>query len=1094
MSYKFQRIAIVNRGEAAMRFIHAVREFNQEQGTSLRTIGLFTEPDRHAMFVREADEAVLLGPAQTIDPSTQQAKSSYVDYARLGRALAKARAEAVWAGWGFVAEHAEFADLCRELGIVFIGPDGDVMRLLGDKITSKLLAERAHLPVAPWSGGPVETLDEAGHHAQRLGYPLLIKATAGGGGRGIRRVDSVSELPQAFEGARSEAFKAFGDPTVFMEQLVEGARHVEVQIIADHFGTTWAAGVRDCTIQRRHQKILEEAPSPALSAEQDQALRQAAVRLSQAAGYHNAGTVEFLYEPESQRFSFMEMNTRLQVEHPVTECTTGLDLVKLQIHVARGGRLEGEPPRTRGHAIEVRLNAEDPDNNFAPAPGAIERFKTPTGPGLRIDTGVAVGDAVPPEFDSMIAKIIAFGQNRNEALARLQRALRESVVVIKGGASNKAFLLELLGRAEVKSGDVDIGWLDRLAANGEHLSRSYADVALVQAAIEAYDAELAVEQKQFYASALRGRPHVRSEVGRTVELRYRGHSYTLQVYRLGPQQYRVEADGSRLDVHIDRLGPFEYWLTGLDRRFHVVSIVQGHSYRIEVDGVSHRVDRDEGGLIHAPAPAVVVSIAVKPGDTVSMGDRLAVLEAMKMEMQVVAPFSGRVRQVLTIPNVQVGAGTPLVQMEPTEGDDAKAATERAVLGASFAANRPEEPASSRSRRNLRELRQLMLGYDVDPKDTARILGEGCPRGETPEESDEIRRGEDEILSIFVDRCSLFQRQPEVDGSTGGEAPSSEVYLFSYLRMLETQGEKLPATFVDALRRVLAHYGVETLDRSAALEESLLWIYKSHQRVGQQITTILAVLERCLERVGTLSPPLAGEESLRTLLDRMISVTRGLFPAVSDLAREVRYRCFDQPLFSQARKQIYAKMEDHLAYLAADLQGADRDERVRELVECPQPLVRLLCGRFAAADRSLRALMLEVMTRRYYRIQKLLNFRSLARDGQCYVSAEYDEKGKRVHLFAAYSEISGLAETAQAMLPWIKDVPADHDVVLDYYLWHPGLPGDAESDAAGSPLPAQPSRLSALPAAPGRGRRRSRQGPGPGRRAAFHLSPVRRKHL
>ena len=527
MSYEFQRVAIVNRGEAAMRFIHAVREFNQEQGTSLRTIGLFTEPDRHAMFVREADEAVLLGPAQVIDPSTQQPKSSYVDYARLGRALAKARADAVWVGWGFVAEHAEFADLCRELGIVFIGPDGDVMRLLGDKITSKLLAEQAHLPVAPWSGGPVETLDEAGHHAQRLGYPLLIKATAGGGGRGIRRVDSASELPKAFEGARSEAFKAFGDPTVFMEQLVEGARHVEVQIIADHFGTTWAAGVRDCTIQRRHQKILEEAPSPALSPEQDQELRQAAVRLSQAAGYHNAGTVEFLYEPESQRFSFMEMNTRLQVEHPVTECTTGLDLVKLQIHVARGGRLEGEPPRTTGHAIEVRLNAEDPDNNFAPAPGAIERFKTPTGPGLRIDTGVAVGDAVPPEFDSMIAKIIAFGQNRNEALARLQRALRESVVVIKGGASNKAFLLELLGRAEVKSGQVDIGWLDRLAANGEHLSKSYADVALVQAAIEAYDAELAVEQKQFYASALRGRPHVRSEVGRTVELRYRGHSYTL---------------------------------------------------------------------------------------------------------------------------------------------------------------------------------------------------------------------------------------------------------------------------------------------------------------------------------------------------------------------------------------------------------------------------------------------------------------------------------------------------------------------------------------------------------------------------------------
>ena len=613
MEHEFQRVAIVNRGEAAMRFIHAARDFNQEHGTSLRTIALFTEPDRHSMFVREADEAVCLGPAQVLDPNTQQLKSSYVDYGRLERALAAARADAVWVGWGFVAEHAAFADLCRELGIVFIGPDGDVMRRVGDKIASKRLAEQAQIPVTPWSNGPVETLDDALGHAERLGYPLLIKATAGGGGHGIRLVRSADQLPQAFASARAEAFKAFGDPTVFLEQLVQGARHVEVQIIADHYGTTWAAGVRDCTIQRRHQKILEEAPSPALSPEQDQALREAAVRLSQATGYHNAGTVEFLYEPEINRFSFMEMNTRLQVEHPVTECTTGLDLVKLQIHVARGGRLEGEPPRTTGHAIEVRLNAEDPDNGFAPAPGAIERFRILPGPGVRIDTGVAEGDAIPSEFDSMIAKIIAYGKNRKEALSRLQRALRESVVVIKGGASNKAFLLELLSRPEVQSGEVHNGWLDHLAATGEHLSRRYADVALVQAAIEAYDAQLAVEQTQFYASAVRGRPQVRSEVGRTAELRYRGHCYSPKTYRLGPQRYRVEVNGARIDAQIDRLGQFECWLTVFGRRFRIVSVVQGLSYRIEVDGVSHRIDRDDGGVVHAPAPAVVVSIARQAG-------------------------------------------------------------------------------------------------------------------------------------------------------------------------------------------------------------------------------------------------------------------------------------------------------------------------------------------------------------------------------------------------------------------------------------------------------------------------------------------------
>ena len=452
MQNHFQRVAIVNRGEAAMRFIHAAREFRQEHNVPLRTIALFTEPDRQAMFVREADEAVSLGAAQFIDPETRRPKSSYLDYSRLAEALASAHADAVWVGWGFVAEHAAFADLCQEMGIVFIGPPGDVMRRLGDKISAKRLAEQSRVPVVPWSGGPIETLSDAYSHAERLGFPILIKATAGGGGRGIRRVHAADELSRCFETARSEAFKAFGDPTVFIERAVRGARHVEVQIIADCHGTTWAVGVRDCTIQRRHQKVLEEAPSPALSSQEDEELREAAVRLSNTARYCNAGTVEFLCEPESHRFWFMEVNTRLQVEHPVTECTTSLDLVKLQIQVAQGGRLEGDCPPCVGHAVEVRLNAEDPENGFAAAPGAIEYFRVATGPGVRVDTGVAEGESIPAEFDSMIAKVIGFGRTRKEALSRLTRALQDSTIVIRGGTSNKAFLLEMLSRPEVQEG------------------------------------------------------------------------------------------------------------------------------------------------------------------------------------------------------------------------------------------------------------------------------------------------------------------------------------------------------------------------------------------------------------------------------------------------------------------------------------------------------------------------------------------------------------------------------------------------------------------------------------------------------------------
>ncbi len=1037
MQNEFQRVAIVNRGEAAMRFIHAAREFSHEHGVPLHTIALFTEPDRHAMFVREADEAVCLGPAQFLDPETHHPKSSYLDYKRLEQTLAAARADAVWVGWGFVAEHAAFADLCREMGIVFIGPTGDVMRQLGDKIAAKRLAEHSQIAVAPWSGGPVETIADALSLAERLRFPLLIKATAGGGGHGIRLVHSASQLPHAFERARAEAFKAFGDPTVFLEHLVEGARHIEVQVIADDYGTTWAVGVRDCTIQRRHQKVLEEAPSPALSPEQDQALREAAIRLSLAAGYRNAGTVEFLYEPEAQQFFFMEVNTRLQVEHPVTECTTGVDLVKLQIHVARGGRLEGNPPRSTGHAIEVRLNAEDPDNDFAPAPGMIERFRMVTGPGVRVDSGVSEGDSIPPEFDSMVAKVIAYGQTRKEALSRLRRALSESVIVVKGGASNKAFLLELLDREEVQRGDVSVDWLDQIAAEGLHLSRKHADVGLVQAAIDAYDAELAIEQAQFYASAARGRPQVRSDIGRVLALRYRGRLYSMNTQRLGPQDYRIEVNGLRIEAHIDRLDEFECWLTVFGRRFHTISENQGLRSRIDVEGVSHQVNRDDGGVVRAPAPSVVVSIVVKVGDTVEVGDRMAVLEAMKMETQVVAPLTGKVRKIMTMPNVQVDSGAPLLQIEGTGSDGAIGPQEHVAFGKALTPHEKYEPSCTTS---LNELRQVMLGFDLDPADIARQFAawsQSCPA-----HSDEITQLEDEILNIFVDICSLFHREPEVNHRASGEEPSAESYLFSYLRMVETNGEGLPPAFVAALQRALAHYSVFALDSSLELKESLLWICKSHQRMDRQIASILGILEQRLHRAQI--PELPVSPAFRTLLDRLIAITHGPYPSVSDLAREVRYRYFDQPLFERARDHVYQEAENHLNYLAANPDAADRPARLRELIECPQLLAGLFAGRFPSADPSLRRTMLEVLTWRYYRICTLLNPRSSLADGHCFFAAEYEDDGKHIHVIAVYADCERLPAAAQAMLPMITEVPADHDIVMDFHVFHSGKLRDPDA--------------------------------------------------
>src|SRR3954453_12450681 len=449
----FRRIAIVNRGEAAMRLIHAVRDLSAESGTRIETVALYTDADRNATFVREADVAYLLGPASA---------RPYLDHAVLERALVETGADAAWVGWGFVAEDPAFAELCEKIGVTFVGPSAEAMRKLGDKIGAKLIAEEVGVPVAPWSRGEVATLADALRAGNEIGYPLMLKATAGGDGRGIRMVASAADLTDAYERTSQEALRAFGSGVVFLERLVTGARHVEVQVIADGQGTAWALGVRDCSVQRRNQKVIEESASPVLEPRQTAELKASAERLAVAVGYAGAGTVEFLYHPGERFFAFLEVNTRLQVEHPITEITTDTDLVKLQIHVAAGGRLTGDRPTEIGHAVEARLNAEDPDRDFAPSPGRIALLDLPSGPGIRVDTGVAEGDTIPADFDSMIAKIISYGRTRDEALARLRRAMTETTVVIEGGSTNKSFILDLLDQPEVIDGSADTGWIDRV--------------------------------------------------------------------------------------------------------------------------------------------------------------------------------------------------------------------------------------------------------------------------------------------------------------------------------------------------------------------------------------------------------------------------------------------------------------------------------------------------------------------------------------------------------------------------------------------------------------------------------------------------------
>ena len=1043
----FRRIAIFNRGEPAMRFVNAIRELNYETAAGLRTIALYTDPDRKAMFVRESDEGYSLGPALVVDPRDGSRRSAYLDYERLERALRETQAEAVWAGWGFVSERADFVELLERLGIVFIGPGPAAMRQVSDKIACKLLAERVGVPVVPWSGGRVRDLDAARAAAERLGFPLMIKASAGEGGRGIRPVARAEDLAAAFASASGEARTAFGDGALFLERQLEGVRHVEVQVVADHHGTTWAVGVRDCTIQRRRQKIVEEAPAAALAAQQDAELRRAAVRICEAARYTSAGTVEFLFDPRRGRSLFMEVNARLQVEHAVTEVTTGLDLVKLQLHVARGGRLVGEPPPSLGHAIEVRLNAEDPDNGFAPAPGTFARFRLPTGPGLRVDRGVTEGDAVAPEFDSMVAKLIAHGRTRGEALARLHRALAEASIVVEGGATNRAFLLELVGRPELRSGEFDTGWLERLMATRLE-RRPHASIALLQAAVEVYEAELALEQAAFYATAARLRPELPADVGRIVELRHEGQSYRARVLKRGARDYRVELDGRGAAVQVEPLGPFERWLTASGRRHRVVSVIQGAQHVVEVEGLPHRFSRDDLGLLRATSPAVVVEVAVAPGDAVAEGAPLLVLEAMKMETTVVAPFAGRVRRVMVTSNVQVPPGTPLVQLDPV-AEQEEAAGERLALVEGEGEGGAPDVRPAEALRNLQGLRRLVLGFDFDPAE-ARKLTEAYARLAREDAANADRdRGEDEILDIFGDTASLFRRRAAPDDGEEELALSSGEYFLTYLRNVEAPDPGLPAAFLDKLRRAVAHYGVKGLEPSAALRDALFWIWKARQRAEQQIPALIAILDHRLARALARSEE--PDPAFLASLERLIDAAERRHPSLADVAREVRYRSFDQPLYERSRRRAYAQAEQDLERLRHDPAPPEPERLVEALVACPQPIFGLLASRFETESRTMRRLMLEVMTRRYYRIRALEQFRTWDVRGWVGAAAEYVHEGRRIrliatHLVETHIRDARFQEAARRLRGLLADVPADRDVVLDFYVFCPAPPEEPEASS------------------------------------------------
>lgn len=442
----FRKILIANRGEIAVRIIRAARELG------IDTVAIYSTADKEALHTLLADEAVCIGPAKSTD--------SYLNMNAVLSAAVLTGAEAIHPGFGFLSENSKFATMCEEVGIKFIGPSGAVMDMMGDKINARAQMIKAKVPVIPGSDGEVHTSAEALEVAEKIGYPVMLKASAGGGGKGIRKVEKAEDLVAAFESASSEAKAAFGNGAMYMERVIYPARHIEVQILADQQGNVVHLGERDCSLQRNNQKVLEESPSVAIGKTLRQQIGEAAVRAAQSVGYENAGTIEFLLDEAKGEFYFMEMNTRVQVEHPVTEFVTGVDIVKEQIKIANGQELSfsQDDVEIRGHAIECRINAENPAFNFAPSPGKISNVYLPSGGvGLRVDSAVYPGYTIPPYYDSMIAKIIVHGENRFDALMKMQRALYE--LEIDGVVTNSGFQLDLISDPNVIAGDYDTAFL-----------------------------------------------------------------------------------------------------------------------------------------------------------------------------------------------------------------------------------------------------------------------------------------------------------------------------------------------------------------------------------------------------------------------------------------------------------------------------------------------------------------------------------------------------------------------------------------------------------------------------------------------------------
>jgi len=648
----FSSVLIANRGEIAARVARTAKRLG------LRTIAVYSEADVGALHVRLADEAHLIG--------TAPAAESYLAAERLIDVAKRAGADCIHPGYGFLAENPEFAEACAAAGIVFVGPPPAAIRAMGLKDAAKALMEKAGVPVVPGYHGTRQEPKFLKEKAYEIGYPVLIKAVAGGGGKGMRRVDKHAEFETALAGAMREAKSAFGDDRVLVEKYVASPRHIEIQVFGDTRGNVIHLNERDCSLQRRHQKVIEEAPAPGMSAAMRGAMGEAAVAAAKAVGYAGAGTVEFIAEASkglsADRFWFMEMNTRLQVEHPVTEAITGLDLVEWQFRVAAGEPLPLSQREVRldGHAVEARLYAEDPEKGFLPSTGRLVALEFPTGEGIRIDAGVTAGSEVTPYYDPMIAKLIAHGKDRAEALDRLGAALAHTRVA--GPRTNLAFLTALVNAEGFRGEAFDTGLIDRNLASLGAVPRGVDRAAAafgVAHLLAREQARIATRWAWEGASPWDATDGFQLAGGRgaVLPVLVDGENVSAALsYGANGARVTVDGEAPATDAHAIEAGEAVYVLRG--GRQTVVRLKDFEA--IDVDHL------DTGGLIAAPMHGKVLEILVEKGAAVAKGQRVALIEAMKMEHALTAPIAGTVAEVAAVAGSQIAEGAKVMVIEAAD--------------------------------------------------------------------------------------------------------------------------------------------------------------------------------------------------------------------------------------------------------------------------------------------------------------------------------------------------------------------------------------------------------------------------------------------